>query len=203
MDQIKTTDAATEGAAPQETNRARVRRLFIDPLVKDGMRFRRQTSAEDQRRKLDQMADDLGYLSDESLRVLAACMRTKGEGSSKVFWPSRVSILGFAEARERMPLQDVPGLRSWFVSAAGRKAAAVPGRLISEYVFWKNHKRPPRGDREWSIVTNRAEDYARRVELIEDRLHRGVTVTEEENSWLQRYHETEEMLRGWLTGGGA
>ncbi len=203
MDQITTTDSAQEAAAPQETNRARVRRLFIDPLVKDGMRFKHHTSAEDQRRKLDQMADDLGYLSDESLRVLAACMRTKGEGTNKVFWPSRISILGFAEARERMPLQDVPGLRSWFVSAAGHKAAAVPGRLVAEYVFWKSHKRPPLTDREWAGINERAADYARRVELIEDRQARGVLVTGEERNWLRRYHETEAMLRGWLDGKGA
>ena len=46
MDQITTTDSAQEAAAPQETNRARVRRLFIDPLVKDGMRFKRSMRAD-------------------------------------------------------------------------------------------------------------------------------------------------------------
>lgn len=202
MDQITTDDSAQEAAQPQETNRARVRRLFIDPLVKDGMRFKHHTSADDQRRKLDQMADDLGYLSDESLRVMAACMRTKGEGTNKVFWPSRISILGFAEARERMPLEDVPGLRSWFVSAAGRQAASVPGRLIAEYVFWKGHKRPPLGDREWAGVHEKAAGYARRVELVEDRIARKVLVTSEERNWLRRYHETEGMLRGWLRDAG-
>lgn len=200
MDQTTTIDSAQESTVPQETNRARVRRLFIDPLVKDGMRFRHHTSDEEQRRKLDQMADDLGYLADESLRVLAACMRTKGEGTNKVFWPTRISLLGFADARERMPLQDVPGLRSWFVSAAGHEAAAVPGRLIAEYVFWKDHKRPPLSDREWAGINARAADYARRIELAEDRLARGVPVNREDRNWLGRYRETEAMLRGWLAG---
>tara|TARA_R110002049_G_scaffold23545_10_gene83662 strand:- start:47988 stop:48599 length:612 start_codon:yes stop_codon:yes gene_type:complete len=203
MEQIATNDDNGSEAAPPETNRARVRRLFIDPLTRDGMRFEHVTKPEAKRRKLDQMADDLGYLSDESLRVLAACMRTKGEGAKKVFWPSRVSILGFAETRHHRPLQDVPGLQSWFVSAAGRTAASVPGRLVAEHGFWKKHKRPPMTDLEWKHIHQVAADYARRVELIDDRIARDVLVTDEELDWHRRYRETEEMLRGWLAEAGA
>ena len=93
MDQITTVDSAQEAAQPQETNRARVRRLFIDPLVKEGMRFKHHTSAEDQRRKLDQMADDLGYLSDESLRVMAACMRRSSTPMDSVRTSSRMAFI--------------------------------------------------------------------------------------------------------------
>lgn len=194
--------AQTTAVIPQEANRARVRRLFIEPLVRDGMRFKHGTSHEDQRRRLDQMADDLGYLSDDSLAVLAACMVSKGEGANRVFWPSRVSILSFAEAREPRPLEDVPGLRSWFISAAGRTAAGIPGRLIAEFSFWKRHKRPPLGDREWEAVNRNAADFARRVELIQDRMARGVRVDEVDARWLARYEQTEAMLRGWLAETG-
>lgn len=197
-----TDQAQTTATAPQEASRARVRRLFIEPLVRDGMRFKHGTSADDQRRKLDQMADDLGYLSDASLSVLAACMVSKGEGAARVFWPSRVSIMSFAEAREPRPLEDVPGLRSWFISAAGRTAAGIPGRLIAEFSFWKRHKRPPLGDREWDAVNRNAADFARRVELIRDRMARGVRVDEVDAQWLERYEQTEDMLRGWLEDAG-
>ncbi|APE43401.1 hypothetical protein BOO69_08215 [Sulfitobacter alexandrii] len=188
----------TATVAPQEGNRARVRRLFIEPLTRDGMRFRHGTPPDEQRRRLDQMADDLGYLSDASLTVLAGCMVSKGEGANKVFWPSRVSILGYAEAREPRPLEEVPGLRSWFVSAAGRKAAGIPGRLVAEFGFWKRHKRPPLGDREWDAVNRNAGDYARRVELTRDRQARGVQVDPNDENWLARYDATDAMLRGWL-----
>lgn len=194
--------AQTDAAAPKEANRARVRRLFIEPLVRDGMRFKHGTSDEDQRRRLDQMADDLGYLSDDSLSVLAACMVSKGEGSNRVFWPSRVSILSFAEAREPRPMEDVPGLRSWFISAAGRTAAGIPGRLIAEFSFWKRHKRPPLGDREWEAVNRNAAGFSRRVELIRDRMARGVRVDEVDAQWLGRYEQTEAMLRAWLAETG-
>jgi hypothetical protein len=194
--------AQTTAETPKEANRARVRRLFIEPLVRDGMRFKHGTSPEDQRRRLDQMADDLGYLSDDSLAVLAACMVSKGEGANRVFWPSRVSILSFAEAREPRPLEDVPGLRSWFISAAGRTAAGIPGRLIAEFSFWRRHKRPPLGDREWEAVNRNAADFARRVELIQDRKARGVRVDEVDARWLGRYEQTEAMLREWLAEAG-
>ncbi len=186
----------------QEGNRARVRRLFIEPLTRDGMRFKHGTPTEEQRRRLDQMADDLGYLSDESLAVLAACMVSKGEGVNRVFWPSRVSILGFAEAREPRPLEEVPGLRSWFISAAGRTAAGIPGRLVAEFGFWKRRKRPPLGDREWDAVNRNAADYARRVELTRDRLARGVQVDATDTSWLAHYEQTEATLLGWIAKAG-
>lgn len=194
--------AQTDAAAPKEANRARVRRLFIEPLVRDGMRFKHGTPDEDQRRRLDQMADDLGYLSDDSLSVLAACMVSKGEGSNRVFWPSRVSILSFAEAREPRPIEEVPGLRSWFISAAGRTAAGIPGRLVAEFGFWRRHKRPPLGDREWEAVNRNAAGYARRVELTRDRQARGVQVDATDQNWLARYDMTDAMLRGWLAEAG-
>ena len=74
-----------------ETNRDRVRRLLIEPLTRDGMRFPREVSDEVQRKRLDQMADDLGHMSDANLVRLRLCLRSKGGGSAKCFWPGRVT----------------------------------------------------------------------------------------------------------------
>ena len=47
--------------ASGETGRDRVRRLLLAPLQAGGMRFKRGTK--DEQRQLDQIADDLAYLS--------------------------------------------------------------------------------------------------------------------------------------------
>lgn len=181
-----------------ETNRDRIRRLFIDPLKADGMRFAHGTPEPDQRRKLDQMADDLGYMTDEKLMALRACMRSKGEGSKGVFWPSRVSINRFAEAAQPRPLIEMPGLLSWFVSAAGQEAKRVPGRLVAEFQFFTKHKHPPFNDQYKRLVAGRARDLAHRFERLVEREARGALSDEGDRHWLARYRETEAMVLGWI-----
>lgn len=183
---------------PSEAGRARVRRLCLDPLARDGMRYPAKVPPEDARRKLDQLADDLAYLSDAGLRVLATSLRTKGEGSAKCFWPSRITVLGYAEAFQKRPLADMPGLRSWFASAAGRDAAAEPGRLIAEYAFWNRHKHPPFAPAHQQRVASHAGDIARRIDLLSEREAREVPLDADDRRWLDRVRSTEAMLQGWI-----
>ena len=58
----------TEEQTTTETNRDRVRRLFINPMIELGFRFPHRTPEDIVRKRLDRMADDLGYLTDENLR---------------------------------------------------------------------------------------------------------------------------------------
>ena len=54
-----------------ESNRARVRRLLIDPCQERGMRFRKGTPDDVCQRDLNRMCDELAYLGDDHLGLLA------------------------------------------------------------------------------------------------------------------------------------
>jgi hypothetical protein len=188
------------GDVKTETGRDRVRRLFTSKMTDSGMRFRKAVSADDQRRKLDQFADDLAYMTDKGLTALASCMRTKGEGSARDFWPSRVSILGFAEAFEPRPIEELPGLVGWFVSKAGRAASDVPGRLVAEYSFWRKNKHPPLNDQQRNAIRVHAADLVSRFDRVADRERRGVLADAADIDWLRRFRAAELMLTGWVNG---
>ena len=186
-----------------ETKRDRVRRLLIDPLSRDGMRFPKAMPEEVQRKKLDQMADDFAHMTDANLGRLMLCLRTKGGGSQKDFWPSRITQLGYAQVAQPRPLEDDPKLKSWFVSAAGRAAAAVPGRLIAEFQFFKRHHHPPYLAEHKRLVASQAGELAHRLELIADREQRGIPLSPDDAAWVVRYRQTQEMLVGWIDEAGA
>ncbi|MDF3413271.1 hypothetical protein HKX54_02290 [Sulfitobacter sp. M57] len=185
-----------------ETKRDRVRRLFIAPLAAEGMRFERGTSEEVQVKRLNQMADDLTHLSDVELGRLRLCMRSKGDGTKKTFWPGRVSILGFAESVHPRPIADLPRLKDWFISAAGREAALVEGRLVAEFEFWTRHKHPPYAETHKRLVASRASEIGPKAARLVERRGRGALSDPGDIHWLARFEETEAMLRGWLAESG-
>ena len=168
-----------------ESGRDRVRRLLIHKLQEHGFRFRRGT-AEDGRKMLDRLADDLAYMTDAGLSALQVSLRTKGEGAARCFWPAPATVLGLAEDFERRPLIELPALLRWFRSEAGR-AALAHDRLVAEYWFWTDRKRPPVKPADRKTVADRAAGYARRVELAEDRLAREVPLADQERRFLDWY----------------
>jgi hypothetical protein len=188
---------ATETTKP-ETNRDRVRRLLIAPLQRDGMRFPKDVSDDVQRKRLDQVADDLAHMSDHNLGRLMLCLRTKGDGSAKCFWPGRVTIIGYAEAAQPRPIADNPRLRSWFASAAGARAAGEPGRLVAEFEFFERHKHPPFAPQHQSRIKERAANLAHRVERIADREGRGAALSPEDAAWIVHYRKRLGMITSWL-----
>jgi hypothetical protein len=200
--QCATTDVAKISSEPsEETKRDRVRRLLIDKLKSDGMRFERGTPVEDQRRRLDRMADDLSYMADERLGWLRDCLKTKGEGSRRNFWPCRITVLGYAEQAQPRPLEDWPGLKGWFVSAAGQAAIATPGRLLAEFKFWTKYKRPPSKPYELEAVAREARQIADRRDRLVSRRDRNVLTDEEDIRWLGVVEQREAQLVGWVREG--
>lgn len=189
---------ATETTKP-ETNRDRVRRLLIAPLQRDGMRFPKDVPEDVQRKRLDQVADDLAHMSDQNLGRLMLCLRTKGDGSAKCFWPGRVTIIGYAEAAQPRPIADNPSLRSWFASAAGQRAAAEPGRLVAEFEFFERHKHPPFAPHHGRVIHSRAQELAGRVERIADREGRNAALSPEDAAWIVHYRKRLGMITGWLS----
>lgn len=172
-----------------ESKRARVRRLLISPLMRDGMRFRHGTPDDAQKKALDGLADDLAYMTDRGLEALRIWALRNGEGSSKCFWPTRVSMIGKAEDFERRDLEELPALARWFASTAGQ-AALDGGRLAAEYAFWTRYKRPPVKPEDRKRVADRAAEWTVKAERIRDRVSRGLQPLHDDADWLNWYDRT-------------
>jgi hypothetical protein len=175
----------TEEQTTTETNRDRVRRLFINPMIELGFRFPHRTPEDTVRKRLDRMADDLGYLTDENLRRVQVSMRDKGEGSARCFWPPRATIIAYAQVAQPRPIEDLPELAGWFGSVAGR-AALTEGRLVAEYRFWLPKHRPPLSDQEKRRVAELARQDEERVMRIRDRATR-MAIDADDQSFLGAY----------------
>lgn len=169
-----------------ETKRGRVRRLLLEPLQDLGFRFKKGTPDDVASRRLAALCDDMAYLSDEALRRVALAMRDKGEGSARCFWPERATFIAFAQMAQPRPIEDMPGMASWFASAAG-SAAQEQDRLVAEYRWWRVKHRPPMNDGEWRRISERAAQWRSQAERFRDRLMRGVVLDQQDQGWLAAY----------------
>lgn len=166
--------------------RQRVRALVIGPAEEDGFRFKRGTPDDKARAYLDRLVDQLAYLSEPALKVVAGWLIHHGDGAGKCFWPPLRSLIGLAEALQPRPIEDVPGLASWFASKAGPEALAA-GRLVAEFDFWGRKKRPPLNAHDWRQVEDKAADYRRRLLLLAERRRDGRFVDDQEAAF-ERWH---------------
>ena len=159
-----------------ETKRGRVRRLLIAPLEERGFRFPKGMDPKAGRDTLDAICDDLAYMRDHALGALCESMRTKGEGASKCFWPSRATFIGYAEDYQSRPLEELPAMSSWFRSVAGPKARAA-GTMVPTLLFIEEKKRPPRTPEDLAKLRVNGlwwPEIAREVECARDRDRRGM-----------------------------
>ncbi|PYE80192.1 hypothetical protein [Pseudoroseicyclus aestuarii] len=171
---------------PEESNRDRVRRLLLVPL---GFRFRRGTDATEARRSLDALADELGYMSDASLSALRGMLASKGEGSARCFWPEPATFRGFAEIVQPRPLEEVPALVRWFRSVEGPRAVEA-GTLVETFLWFEKKKAPPLTPQARAMVTQRAQQNHRRLEVISDRRAREVRNDAQDLEWERWYRST-------------
>lgn len=155
-----------------ETKRGRVRRLLITPLEERGFRFKAGTPADKQRRYLDELADALGYMADDRLAMLEECLRSKGDGAARCFWPAYATVVGFAEACQPRPIEEMPQLASWLGSVEGPRAAAE-GTLVATFLFVERYKRPPFGDADQRKVAKKAGELNDDMARVRDRIDRG------------------------------
>ncbi|WP_370286912.1 hypothetical protein [Pseudooceanicola nanhaiensis] len=194
--------AMTEEQTTIETKRDRVRRLLITPAQDRGMRFRKGTSDEDQRKHLDRLCDELAYLSDRTLDALREWVTTHGEGSERTFWPTHTSIVSTAEAYEPRPLEETPGVAGWFRSRAG-EAALAENRLIAEFLWWERKKRPPLSAHERKLVADRAASIASERARTEDKLNRGVAPLQPDLEQLEYWKSIEARALSLVRDGAA
>ncbi|MEM9845002.1 MAG: hypothetical protein AAF965_09405 [Pseudomonadota bacterium] len=166
-----------------ESKRGRVRRLLIDPLTQFGFRRSAKIPADKHEKTLTAMIDDLTYMADPSLNVLAEMLRGQGQGKARDVWPSRATVVGFAELIEPRPIEELPALLRWFKSVEGPKARDA-GTLVETWMYFQKHKRPPFNQR--MAVERAAEDNRRELSLKRDRIKRGVA-QDGDADWVQRY----------------
>ena len=178
-------DSPTDALGTERSNRDRIRDLLFDRL---GFRFARGTDAEKGKAMLNRIADDLAYLSDESLAALLAMLRTKGEGTARCFWPPRATFLAIAEYIQPRPVEDIPALCSWFGSVEGPKAAAN-GILVETFLFIEARKLPPVADGAMRQITAQARENARRLLIVDERTAAGLSVAPDELAFARWYRE--------------
>lgn len=192
----------SDRAKATETNRDRVRRLVIDPLAETGFRFKQGTDPDKAKAHLNRITDALAHMSDEELDRMRASLQTKGEGSSRCFWPASATVLALAEVCHPRPMEEVPAIASWFRSAAGREALTAD-RLAAEFRFWEKKKRPPLNDVERRRIDETALNWRRKAQYIRERQQNGRLPDENDLSWLAWYEVLTARAKALVEGGQA
>lgn len=176
-------DGQSEDRMQVETKRDKVRRLVFAPL---GFRHRRERAEEDGRKWLDDLADELGYMSEDRLKALAELMRGQGEGAARNFWPDRATFIGFAEMLEPRPLDQLPAVCSWFGSVEGPRAIEA-GTLVETWQYIHRTKKPPYTEQARRVIDEQAAMSKRRIEVIADRRRAGLSVDADALAWERWY----------------
>ena len=179
-----------------ETKRGRVRRLLIEPMRALGFRRPGKWRAAAWEQELVKIADDLAYLSNQNLDVLFGMLRSKGQGAARNEWPARATILGLAQVVQPRPVEEMPNLVSWFRSAAGPRAEAA-GELVEEFRFFEARHRPPLNDGERRVISERAFENRRRLQIIAERS----APTVEDRAWRAAYMQDEARVKAIMAGG--
>ncbi|MBT9386969.1 hypothetical protein KM176_24225 [Pseudooceanicola sp. CBS1P-1] len=183
-----------DGQTQPETKRDRVRRLLLAPLAEMGFRFPKGTAPEEGQKRLDRIADELGYLDEANLVRLRESLRDKGEGSARRFWPAHATFVAYAQLAQPRPLHELPGIASWFASVAGQEALAA-GRLVAEYRFWLRHHRPPMNDVERRRLAEQSRDAADRLARLRDKQGRGWRLDAADLAWLDAHQRDDARAR--------
>ncbi len=172
------------------SNRARVRRILFDPL---GFRFPKAVDPDLGARRLDTLADQLSYLTDDSLGALREMLRHQGLGSARCHWPERATVIALAEIVQPRPIWDIPELRRWFASVEGPQAI-LRGELVETWEYFDRRKRPPVDAGARALVHEAAEQSKRRLAIIDEREAAGLSVRPDDLRWRAWYRDLEARL---------
>ncbi|MBL4767664.1 MAG: hypothetical protein JKY94_08115 [Rhodobacteraceae bacterium] len=168
-----------------ETKRDRVRRLFVSRMNDLGMRRHGNVKVADHELMMTKNTDALTYMSDHSLNSMFDMLKSKGQGRERDIWPSRATILSYAELIEPQPLEELPSLLRWFRSVEGPMALRA-GTLVETWQYFQRHKCPPVKAR--LQIEHNAKQNARDLERNRERIQRG-RATAEEINWVERYEK--------------
>ncbi|WP_127104356.1 hypothetical protein [Pararhodobacter zhoushanensis] len=173
-----------------ETNRDRVRRLLFEPL---GFRHPKKVAEAAGVAMLNAVADELSYMSDDNLAVLARMMRVHGEGSSRDFWPARAAFISFAHLCQPLPLEADTKLISWFASREGDQMVQ-DGTLVETWRYFEAKRIPPATPQARALVLDRARDAARRIAIVHERRDGGWGVDRAEAEFVRLYEGDQERM---------
>lgn len=179
-----------------ETKRGRVRRCLIEPLTEAGFRKSGKVNADRHEVFLQKLADHLGYMDEDRLATLKSMLIYRGQGPSKDAWPTLAQIMALAEVVAPRPVEEHPTILSWFRSARGEQARRE-GTLVAEFVFLEKRKRPPLSDGDWRTVRDRAAQWQRQAQLVEERAARGAASMDDQQ-WLSWYRAVEARVEALM-----
>lgn len=176
--------------APSETNRDRVRRLLFAPLA---FRHEARLTQSEARAIEDPVADDLAYLTDESLAALARALVLKGDGHNRNKWPGRATFVAFAMFVQPLPLEQDQKLLSWFASVEGQRMVQ-DGTLVETWGYIERWRIPPYTPEARRLVLESAQVAARRLKIVAERLDLGHPVDPSEREFARRYQAETDRL---------
>ena len=178
-------------------DRARVKALLVERLDQAGMARRRGVSAAAHEQWTARLCDQLAYMTDENLMTLAETLIDNAPGG---VWPSEIVIRQFARALQEAPAVERRIISSWLASVEGPKAEAG-GHLVELFRWLDRHGRPPLA-MDMVTIRERAQANARRVEIVRDRIARGVAV-QEDRDWLVHYLRDRDQAQALVDAGRA
>ena len=173
----------SDGQKPTETNRDRVRRLVFAPL---GFRHPARLTEADGRALLDQIADELGYMTDANLSALARMLRVQGQGSARNWWPDRATFVAVAHLVQPLPLEQDQKLLSWFGSVEGQRMVQ-DGTLVETYRYLEARRVPPATPEARKLVLDQAHENARRVRITREKQRAGIGVAPDDARFADVY----------------
>lgn len=177
--------------------------MLLRPL---GFRSPKGTDPGAERAMLDSVADELAYLSDDDLAVLARLLAVHGDGAARCFWPSRATFTAFAHMVRPRPLDQDPKLVSWFASIEGPRMLAA-GTLVETWMYFERHRMLPVKPGAAAQIAEAAAVNARRLQLVRERLAADLPVPPVDAEWARRYaarrDELVAMVEALRAGKGA
>lgn len=191
--------AETEGGAGRpESDRHRVRRLLIEPLLAMGLRKQRRHSAEEQEALFDRLEARCGYLADGQLEALAEAVRRGAHGEARNVWPDEVSILNWAAALEPPPDVESRLVTSYLASRAGRTAwDEAPALAVVLRRHLKRAGCPP-VPYDWVEFRSKARELVR-----EEQRQRVLEAERGASDWLEAWLAEVERVRVLVFGEAA
>lgn len=187
-------------AAHPLSRRARVRRLLIEPLAKDGLIRAKGVTLEEHAAFLDKLADKVGYLDDAMLATLAELVLNMAEGVARNHWPSFATIWNIATRLRRPPDDESHIMCSWLVSVAG-PIAQEAGHLVELYLWLRKHGCPP-SDFALKAIRQEASENARTRARIARDVQAG-SARASDADWLDGYLSTLAYCEALVARGAA
>lgn len=181
----------------EETGRERVRRVLINPLLRQGMRKQTRMSEPDYSDMLVRLSEKLSHLGEADLRGLVPWVTRFAKGKERNQWPDEVGIVAQGYA-----LQPPPPRKNEFVISVLRSRAGARARdmgYLPELYMAIAQFGPPFS--KYSIDRMEREAAENRAELgrVSKLIDRG-TATQERRQWMKWYLDHEAAALEIMAG---